>query len=141
VLRREDDERALAPQPGVADLDGLIEQARAGGLTVDLVVEGEEVSLPQAIDLSAYRIVQEALTNVIKHAGGARAQVTVRYGDDDLELEVADEGPGPPVGGADGSGLGIVGMRERVEAHGGELQTGAGRNGGFVVRASLPLDR
>jgi signal transduction histidine kinase len=141
VLRREGDERALAPQPGVADLDELIEQARAGGLTVDLVVEGEKVSLPQAIDLSAYRIVQEALTNVIKHAGGAGARVTVRYGDDELEVEVADEGPGPPVGGTDGSGLGIVGMRERVEAHGGELQTGSGRNGGFVVRASLPLDR
>jgi signal transduction histidine kinase len=139
VLRREDDQRTLAPQPGIDDLDGLIEQARAGGLTVELEVEGKPVSLPQGIDLSAYRIVQEALTNVIKHAGAARALVTVRYGERELELEVADDGPGPPVGGADGSGLGIVGMRERVEAHGGELHTGAGPAGGFLVRASLPF--
>jgi signal transduction histidine kinase len=141
VLRREDSRRALAPQPGISDLEGLIEQARAGGLAVELAVEGERVSLPQGIDLSAYRIVQEALTNVIKHAGAVRALVTVRYGDSELELEVADDGPGPPVGGADGSGLGIVGMRERVESHGGELHTGPGPQGGFVVRASLPLDR
>jgi signal transduction histidine kinase len=140
VLRREDDRRELEPQPGIDDLDGLIEQARAGGLTVELEVEGKPVSLPQGIDLSAYRIVQEALTNVIKHAGAARALVTVRYGERELELEVADDGPGPPVGGADGSGLGIVGMRERVEAHGGELHTGAGPGGGFLVRASLPFD-
>jgi signal transduction histidine kinase len=141
VLRRDDDERALAPQPGVADLNGLIEQARTGGLTVELAVEGERVPLPQAIDLSAYRIVQEALTNVIKHAGAARARVTVRYLDDELEVVVADDGVGPPVGAADGSGLGIIGMRERVEAQGGRLHTGAGADGGFLVRASLPLSR
>jgi signal transduction histidine kinase len=141
VLRRDDDERALAPQPGVDDLNGLIEQARAGGLTVELAVEGERVPLPQAIDLSAYRIVQEALTNVIKHAEAARARVTVRYLDHELEVEVADDGAGPPVGAADGSGLGIIGMRERVEAQGGRLHTGAGRDGGFLVRASLPLSR
>jgi signal transduction histidine kinase len=140
VLRREDDERALAPQPGVDDLNGLIEEARAGGLTVELALEGEPVPLPPAIDLSAYRIVQEALTNVIKHAGAARALVTVRYLDDELKLEVADDGAGPPVGAANGSGLGIVGMRERVEAHGGRLHAGAGTDGGFLVRASLPLD-
>jgi signal transduction histidine kinase len=139
VLRREDDERALAPQPGVDDLDRLVEQARAGGLTVELAVEGERVPLPQGIDLSAYRIVQEALTNVIKHAGAARALVTVRYLDDELEVEVADDGPGPPIDAEDGAGHGIVGMRERVEAHGGALHTGAGRDGGFLVRASLPL--
>jgi signal transduction histidine kinase len=141
VLRREEDERALAPQPGVDDLDGLVEQARAGGLTVELAAEGERVPLPQGIDLSAYRIVQEALTNVIKHAGAARALVTIRYREDELELEIADDGQGPAVGPGDGSGLGIVGMRERVESHGGELHTGLGPNGGFVVRASLPLDR
>jgi signal transduction histidine kinase len=141
VLRREDDERALAPQPGVDDLNQLIEEARAGGLTVELAVEGERVPLPQAIDLSAYRIVQEALTNVIKHAGRAQARVTLRYLDDELEVEVADDGRGPPGRAADGSGLGIIGMRERVEAHGGRLDAGAGTNGGFLVRASLPLDR
>jgi signal transduction histidine kinase len=139
VLRREDDERALAPQPGVDDLHGLIEQARAGGVTAELVVEGEPVPLPQAVDLSAYRIAQEALTNVIKHADAAHALVTVRYLDDELEVEVADDGAGPAGGGADGSGLGIIGMRERVEAHGGRLYAGAGTKGGFVVRASLPL--
>jgi signal transduction histidine kinase len=141
VLRREDDERALAPQPGVDDLNQLIEEARAGGLTVELAVEGERVPLPQAIDLSAYRIVQEALTNVIKHAGRAQARVTLRYLDDELEVEVADDGRGPPGRAADGSGLGIIGMRERVEAHGGRLDAGAGTDGGFLVRASLPLDR
>jgi signal transduction histidine kinase len=139
VLRREDDERALAPQPGVDDLEDLVEQVRAGGMTVDLAVEGDRVSLPSGIDLSAYRIVQEALTNVIKHAGAARALVTVRYLDDELELEVADDGTGPSIDAEDGAGHGIVGMRERVEAHSGRLQTGAGRDGGFVVRASLPL--
>jgi signal transduction histidine kinase len=140
VLRREDDERALAPQPGVDDLNQLIEEAKAGGLTVELAVEGERVPLPQGIDLSAYRIVQEALTNVIKHAGRARARVTLRYLDDELEVEVADDGRGPGRAG-DGSGLGIIGMRERVEAHGGRLDAGAGTEGGFLVRASLPLDR
>jgi signal transduction histidine kinase len=141
VLRRGDDERALAPQPGIDDLNQLIEEARAGGLTVELAVEGERVPLPQGIDLSAYRIVQEALTNVIKHAGRAHARVTLRYLEDELEVEVADDGRGPPGGAADGSGLGIIGMRERVEAHGGRLAAGAGTDGGFLVRASLPLDR
>jgi signal transduction histidine kinase len=141
VLRREDDERALAPQPGVDDLRDLVEQVRTGGMTIELAIEGERVSLPSGIDLSAYRIVQEALTNVIKHAGAARAFVTVRYLDDELELEVADDGAGPSVDAADGMGHGIIGMRERVEAHGGRLRTGAGRDGGFVVRASLPLSR
>jgi signal transduction histidine kinase len=140
VLRREDDERVLSPQPGVDDLNGLIEEARAGGLTVEHAVEGERVPLPQAIDLSAYRIVQEALTNVVKHAGAARVLVTVRYLDDELEVEVADDGAGPPVRAGDGSGLGIIGMRERVDAHGGRLHAGAGTDGGFLVRASLPLD-
>jgi signal transduction histidine kinase len=139
VLRREGDERTLAPQPGIDDLNDLIEQATAGSLTVELAVEGKPVPLPQAIDLSAYRIVQEALTNVIKHASAARALVTVRYLDGELEIEVADDGAGAPVGAADGSGLGLVGMRERVDSHGGRLHTGAGRDGGFVVRASLPL--
>jgi signal transduction histidine kinase len=139
VLRREGDERELAPQPGIDDLNELVEQATAGGLTVELAVEGEPIPLPPAVDLSAYRIVQEALTNVIKHADAARALVTVRYFDDGLELEVADDGAGPPVGAVDGPGLGLMGMRERVDACGGRLHAGAGSDGGFVVRASLPL--
>jgi signal transduction histidine kinase len=141
VLRREDDRVALEPQPGVDDLGALLERVRAGGLDVELAVEGTPVSLPQGIDLSAYRIVQEALTNVIKHAGEAHALVTVRYGDGELVLEVADDGPGPPADAVDGSGHGIVGMRERVEAHGGELHAGRGPTGGFLVHASLPLSR
>jgi signal transduction histidine kinase len=138
VLRREDAAPALEPQPGLGDLDRLLEQAREGGLTVDVAVEGEPRELPQGVDLSAYRIVQEALTNAIKHAGPVQARVTVRYGEDELELEVSDDGPGPSANGH-GSGHGLVGMRERIASHGGELTTGPGPEGGFVVRASLPL--
>jgi signal transduction histidine kinase len=137
---RDDRSAMLAPQPGIADLDGLLEQAREGGLTVELVVEGEPRALPRGVDLSAYRIVQEALTNTIKHAGPARSRVTMRYGARELELEVSDDGPGSSVNGAEGgSGHGLVGMRERVASHGGELHLGSGPEGGFVVRASLPL--
>ncbi|MGH2985397.1 MAG: sensor histidine kinase [Solirubrobacterales bacterium] len=140
VLRREDGHAELEPQPGIDDLGELLERARAGGLTVDLAVEGEPTSLPQGVDLSAYRIVQEALTNAIKHAGPVRALVTVRYGERQLELEVADDGPGPSPDGAESrTGHGLAGMRERVATHGGALQTGAGPQGGFLVRASLPL--
>jgi signal transduction histidine kinase len=143
VLRREDPEAALVgPQPGIDDLRGLLERAREGGLTVELAVEGKPRPLPQGVDLSAYRIVQEALTNTRKHAGRVRTRITVRYGERELELEVADEGPGPSANGAKaGSGHGLVGMRERVASYGGELHAGRGPEGGFVVRASLPLAR
>lgn len=140
VLRREGGRAELEPQPGIEDLGELLAQARAGGLTVELAVEGEPTSLPHGVDLSAYRIVQEALTNAIKHAGPVRALVTVRYGEGQLELEVADDGPGPSANGAESrTGHGLAGMRERVAAHGGALETGAGPEGGFLVRASLPL--
>lgn len=140
VLRRDGSEATLEPQPGMDDLDGLLEHAREGGLTVEVVLEGEPRPLPQGVDLSAYRIVQEALTNTIKHAGPVRTRITVRYGERELGLEVSDDGPGPSANGAEGaSGLGLVGMRERVSSYGGELRTGAGPEGGFVVRASLPL--
>jgi signal transduction histidine kinase len=141
VLRRDDADPALEPQPGMDDLGRLLEQAREGGLTVEVAVEGEPKPLPQGVDLSAYRIVQEALTNTIKHAARAHTQITVRYGERDLELEVSDDGPGPSANGEGGSGHGLVGMRERIAAHGGELRTGPGPEGGFVVRASLPLSR
>jgi signal transduction histidine kinase len=141
VLRRDDPEPELEPQPGLHDLDRLLDQAREGGLEVDVEVEGEPKELPQGVDLSAYRIVQEALTNAIKHAGPVRTRVTVRYGEDELELEVSDDGPGPSANGEPGSGHGLVGMRERIASHGGELRTGPGPEGGFVVRASLPLAR
>jgi signal transduction histidine kinase len=140
VLRREGWEATLEPQPGMDDLGGLLDQAREGGLTVEVVLEGEPRALPQGVDLSAYRIVQEALTNTIKHAGPVRTRITVRYGERELELEVSDDGPGPSANGVErASGHGLVGMRERVASYGGELRAGPGPEGGFVVRASLPL--
>ena len=141
VLRSEREEAARAPQPGVGDIEGLLANARSSGLSVDFTVEGTAHPLPKGVDLSAYRIVQEALTNTIKHAGPARSRVTLRYGDDELVVEVKDDGPGPAADAREGAGHGLVGMRERVAALAGELHAGAGLDGGFLVRASLPLDR
>jgi signal transduction histidine kinase len=137
VLRRSDDELALSPQPTLADLDALVESVREAGLPVELVVDGEPVGLPSGVDLSALRIVQEALTNALKHAGSAHARVTLRYGTDAVEVEVADDGWGS---GGVGTGHGLIGMRERVAMLGGELEAGRRRDGrGFIVRARLPL--
>ena len=141
VLRSEGEQAARAPQPGVGDIEGLLANARSSGLSVDFTVEGTARPLPQGVDLSAYRIVQEALTNTIKHAGRVRSRVTLRYGDDELLVEVKDAGPGPAPDAREGAGHGLVGMRERVAALAGELHAGAGPDGGFLVRASLPLDR
>ena len=139
VLDGDADPRALAPQPGLADIDELLARTRASGLAADLRVDGEPAAVPPALDLCAYRIVQEALTNVIKHANPARAEVRVRWGDDALELEISDDGRGPgTVNGASG-GHGIAGMRERAGLHGGSIHAGAGPGGGFTVRARLPL--
>jgi signal transduction histidine kinase len=107
---------------------------RDAGLPVDLTVRGHERALAAGVDRAAYRIVQEALTNAIRHAGSAPAHVTVAYGADDVVLEIADEGPGP----AGSDGLGLTGMRERARLHGGELEAHAGNGRGFVVRARLP---
>ena len=120
----------------------LVEQVGRAGLRVELMVEGTETPLPAGVDLSAYRIVQEALTNAVKHAGPGRARVLVRYGEHDLEVQVRDEGRsaggnGSPAGGVRGRGL--VGMRERVNLFGGELRAGPGPGGGFTVDARLPL--
>jgi signal transduction histidine kinase len=139
VLRRDDVDPALQPQPGIDDVGELLEQAREAGLAVEYDVEGEPRTLPQGVDLSAYRIVQEALTNTIKHAGRVPTRITVSYGERELTLEVSDSGPGPSANGGGGSGQGLIGMRERVELHGGELVTGPGPEGGFIVRASFPL--
>jgi signal transduction histidine kinase len=111
---------------------------RDAGLPVELVVEGAPATLPQGVDLSAYRIVQEGLTNALKHSGAAHARVLVRYTPAELELEVSDDGRGRSNGTANGSGHGLVGMRERVSLYGGELETGS-RDGGYVVHARLPL--
>jgi signal transduction histidine kinase len=135
VLRRADDGQALAPQPGLAELDALVAQVREAGLTVDLQIEGTPSPLPPGLDLSAYRIAQEGLTNALKHAGAARAAVIVTYGRDTVEIEIRDDGRGGV--GASGTGHGLVGMRERVALWGGKLQVGP-EHGGWVVRASLP---
>ena len=136
LLRSAEGEPLLGPQPGVRELRALAEQMRGVGLPVELSVEGEPRPLPAGVDLSAYRIVQEALTNTLKHAGPARAWVMVRYGSDDVELEVVDDGRGRANGSKGGHG--IAGMRERVRLYGGTLETGRAIEGGFAVRARLP---
>ena len=135
---RRDDELELAPQPSLASLDALVEQVSRAGLPVRMHVEGEPFALPAAIDLSAYRIVQEGLTNALKYARATRADVTVHYAADAVELVVRDDGPGGGTG--DGGGLGLVGIRERVKLYGGEMTAGPapGRRG-FVLRTRLPL--
>jgi signal transduction histidine kinase len=138
-------EPSLAPQPGVAQLPGLVEQVRGAGLAAGLEVEGEPVPLPAGVDLSAYRIVQEALTNAVKHAAPARVRVRVRYCGQDLRIEVRDDGAGRAAGsvrdgGAAGEqGHGLAGMRERAHLFGGELTAGPGPDGGFTVAARLPI--
>jgi signal transduction histidine kinase len=137
VLRSDDGPDALKPQPGLADLEQLVSGVREAGLPVTLRIEGAPRPLPPALDLSAFRIVQEALTNTLKHAGPARAEVTVRYEDGLVSLEVSDTGRGP--GGGRGTGHGLAGMRERAAMLGGELQALPRPEGGFAVRARLPL--
>ncbi len=128
----------LAPPPRLRQVEQLAERVRAAGLDVDVRVEGRPRTLPGGLDLAAYRIVQEALTNALKHAGPARASVVVRYDDAELTVSVADDGAGGPVGPA---GHGLTGMRERVSMYDGELQAGAGPGGGWSVRARLPAPR
>jgi signal transduction histidine kinase len=137
ILRADGEAPAHAPQPTLAELDELVSQVREAGLPVELRVEGEPASLPPGVAVSAYRIVQEALTNVLKHAGPAQARVVVRYGRHELDLEVADDGRRPPQ--TDDAGHGLVGMRERVALYGGDFDARALNGGGFVVRARLPL--
>ncbi|HYB28230.1 MAG TPA: histidine kinase [Solirubrobacteraceae bacterium] len=140
VLRRAGEPLA-GPTPGLSGLDGLLERCRDAGLPVDLRVEGAAVELLPGLDLVAYRVVQEALTNAIKHAGPASARVVVAYGADALELTVSDTGRGDDqVPGGDGSGHGLVGMSERVAVFGGELHAGRRPGGGFEVRARIPID-
>ena len=138
VLRDTDADLSLAPQPGLDDLDELIGQVREAALPVELRIEGGAEPLPPGVDLSAYRIVQEALTNTLKHAGPAKARVTIRYRKDEVELEITDNGAGTGRGG--GSGQGLIGMRERVAIYGGVFESGRRNGGGYLVRARLPLD-
>jgi signal transduction histidine kinase len=139
VLRREGDAAPLVPAPRLAaDLEGLVTKAASAGVAVRVEVSGEERPLPPGVDRAAFRIAQEALTNVARHAGGASATVLIGYGDDALTLQVDDDGPGGAPS-SDGSGRGLTGMRERAAALGGRLDAGPRPGGGFRVRAWLPL--
>jgi signal transduction histidine kinase len=144
VLREPDEETGRAPQPGISELPALAGSLRAAGLEVSLAIDGYHPSLPPAVDVSAYRIVQEALTNVLRHAGPARAEVTVECTDSAVTIEVTDDGPGnpaPPAAkeeGEVGGGQGLTGMRERVALFGGDLRAGPRPGGGFAVCARLP---
>jgi signal transduction histidine kinase len=139
AMRRDGDGIDLGPQPGLDALDSLIEDVSSAGLPVQVHVDGEPFPLPRAIDLSAYRIVQEGLTNALKHANARHADVTVRYRPDELRLEIADDGAGPAT--TNGHGHGLVGIRERVNIYGGEMSAGAAETGGFILSARLPVDR
>jgi signal transduction histidine kinase len=139
VMKTDEQEPAdLAPQPGLQHLGRLIAQVRQAGLPVALRVEGAPTDLPAGIDLSAYRIVQEGLTNALRHGQGAHAEVVVRYVEDGVELEVIDDGPG--ANGVELDGDGLAGMRERVALFGGTLDAGPREGGGFAVRAQLPVE-
>lgn len=141
VLRSDTDPDAeLAPQPDLAGIGQLVEQLRDAGLPVTLRVEGEPVRLDPGVALAVYRIVQEALTNTLKHAGAATAQVRLEFGDRWLVLEVTDTGRGPALG-ARRIGHGLVGMRERVALYGGTLRTGPRPGGGFRVYAKIPIEQ
>jgi signal transduction histidine kinase len=137
VLRRPEEAPALAPQPSLEHLDQLVANAREAGLPVEVRIEGTPAQLPAGVDMTAYRIVQEALTNAVKHAQADRAEVVVRYGNGTVEVIVSDDGHGNGEGA--GSGHGLVGMRERVSVYGGELEAGPQAGGGFRLRATLPV--
>jgi signal transduction histidine kinase len=138
ILRPRDDDR-LAPPPSLRRIDDLVDHVRSAGLAVDLAVDGEPVDLPAGLDMSAYRIAQEALTNVLRHARASRADVRVAYRAGEVALTVTDDGTGSAAEPGRPGGHGLVGMRERVAMFGGELRTGARDGGGFEVVATFPL--
>ena len=138
AMRHEGDGVEFTPQPGLDGLDSLLKEVGQAGLPVELHVDGEPFPLPRGVDLSAYRIVQEGLTNALKHSRATVADVTVRYRPDGVEIEVRDNGLGSPT--TDGLGHGLVGVRERVKIYGGEMSAGTGTGGGFVLSTRLPLD-
>jgi signal transduction histidine kinase len=137
VLRRPEEAPALAPQPSLEHLDKLVDHARETGLPVELRIEGDPVQLSAGIDLTAYRIVQEGLTNAVKHARAEHAEVVVRYKDGHVELTVSDDGLGG--GGGESGGHGLVGMKERVSVYGGEIEAGPLPGRGYRLRAKLPV--
>lgn len=136
VLRRTTDTAGTGPQPGLAEMPALIGTAREAGLPIELHIEGESTTLPAGLDLSAYRIVQEAVTNAMRYAGKSRTEVLVRYCSDAVELEISDDGPGQTI--PAGAGHGLAGMRERASLYGGVLEAGPRAVRGFAVRARLP---
>ena len=139
AMREDGDEAELVPQPGLDGLDSLREEIGRAGLPVELHVDGEPFPLPRGIDLSAYRIVQEGLTNALKHSRATKADVTVRYRPGEVQLEVRDNGVGSST--TDGLGHGLVGIRERVKIFGGEMTAGAANGSGFLLNTRLPLSR
>jgi signal transduction histidine kinase len=147
VLRKDDDAMLLAPQPGAGSLDLLVDRAQEAGLDVRLAIDGQPRPLPAGVDVSIYRIIQEALTNTMKHAGPVRADVLVTYSAHDVEVEIIDTGPAngfvPPTSDPDNPQHGLLGMRERVKIYNGEIVTGPcedGRNG-YRVWARIPLEK
>jgi signal transduction histidine kinase len=137
VLTADEPAGALAPQPGLAQLDELLATVRSAGLPVELVREGAERPLPTGVDVNAYRVIQEGLTNALKHAGSAHASVRLRYEEEALAIEVADDGRGPSA--TPGVGHGLVGVRERVGMFGGTVEAGPRPGGGFLVRVTIPV--
>jgi signal transduction histidine kinase len=141
LLSDQDGGAPLAPQPGVSEIPALIEQIRQAGISVELRVEGQSRPVSGGVAVAAYRIVQEALTNVIKHADGAPSEVVLRWSDTTLELEILDQGPRHDGAADDGPvGRGLTGMRERAAMYGGTFEAGSARDGGYSVRASFPLE-
>jgi signal transduction histidine kinase len=138
ALRSDDTEAARVPQPTLADVDQLLDRMRVAGMTVELEVVGEPRGLHPTVELTAYRVVQESLTNIVKHAGPAQVTVRLRYGPGRFEVDVEDDGHGSAASPSSSAGLGLVGMRERVQLLDGELVTGPRDGGGFRVHASLP---
>jgi signal transduction histidine kinase len=134
---QEQDGARLSPQPGLDRLDKLMDEVGRAGLRTELRVEGEPLSLPRAIDLSAYRIIQEGLTNSLKHSGAGLASVTIRYSPRELQIEVRDDGLGSTD--TDGRGHGLVGIRERVKIYGGQMSAGPGPDGGYLLGVRLPI--
>jgi signal transduction histidine kinase len=137
AMRHEGDDLELTPQPGLDHLDALVADLERAGLPVRVDLDGDRVALPRAMDLSVFRIIQEGLTNVLKHARASHAHVTITYGDEDVRIQIRDDGRGAAP--SDGLGHGLVGIRERVKIYGGEMSTAAPTGGGFVLTARLPL--
>ena len=139
MLRRKGASEDLEPQPSIDQIDLLVEQVARAGLQVKLEVEGEPGPLPAGVDLCAYRVVQEGLTNALKHAGPAQTEVVLRYAPRSFEVEIRDDGRGSSDLSGEGAGHGLIGMRERVTLYGGELKAGPREGGGFEIHAHLPL--